>query len=494
MVRDVISDQPRSHSLPQILSFAALAAALFAAACGGGCQSYHSRPLDLPAHAESWHARRAADAAIQRFAERPDPGDVPGERRVFDPADGLSLEEAETVALVFNPDLRLARLHAGVARALADHAGLWEDPVFQVDILHILESVSKPWIFSPGIALTLPLSGRLNIEWERAAASLRAELLRVAEAEWTVQRELRETWAAWTALQLKVDETERLIDTLHRLVEATSMLVDAGEMLRTQAALFAIERGQRLQDDRRIAAELVQVELQLKQIMGLSPDAAVELIPGIHGLAESVSPEDSWEAAALAARNPTLLRMGTEYQAAEESLREQIARQYPDLVIGPAYESDQGQSRIGLLGGISLPVFNRNRRGIAEAEAQRELARGSFEVAAERLLADLAATEAHLRSLRDQRQYVEQDLVPQIDRQIADARRLLELGEDDASGGLVLLESLRRAHELRLYLIDLRRDELLAEIRRRHLLGPPPGSPTSTHFPAAAQAAHEVHP
>ena len=66
---------------------------------------------------------------MREFLERMDDGE-PGldALEAYDPSDGLELEEAELVALVFNPDLRIERLRVERAAAVAGHAGRWNDP------------------------------------------------------------------------------------------------------------------------------------------------------------------------------------------------------------------------------------------------------------------------------------------------------------------------------------------------------------------------------
>ena len=53
----------------------------------------------------------------------------------------------------------------------------------------------------------------------------------------------------------------------------------------------------------------------------------------------------------------------------------EIRRQYPDLKIGPAYSREEGLDRLGLVAGVTLPLWNRNRKGIVEAEGARDEAK-----------------------------------------------------------------------------------------------------------------------
>lgn len=431
-----------------------------------GCQSYRSRPLDLEAHRGAWAARSADDESVRAFAQRLG---VPGQHTTFDPSDGLSLAEGELILLVYNPELRLARLRAGVAAAGAEHAGRWSDPELLVDVLRITEGVPSPWVIAPALSFTIPISGRLEVEKQLADASSSAELARVAEQEWAQRVELRRQWLRWSASRLRAEETERLLASIDSLVGSTTKLAEAGELPQTEASLFRIERADQAQALLRRRADAAAIEQRLRGLMGLSPDAPLELVPT---LALSDQPEEVGHDA-LARRNLTLARLEQEYEAAERSLNLEIRKQYPDLTIGPQYESDQGQSSIGLIGAIPVPLLNANRRGIAEAEAERELARAAYETEFERLTGALAATRIRLDSLEQQRELYESEIVPLVDGQLADARRLLELGE---GGGLVLLESLTRVGSARMSLIETRLDGSLAAAELSGLIGPPPAN------------------
>jgi len=71
--------------------------------------------------------------------------------------------------------------------------------------------------------------------------------------------------------------------------------------------------------------------------------------------------------------------------------------------------------------------------------------------------------------LGEERALMVEQVAPLIDRQLEDARRLLGLGE---GGGLVLLESLVRAHDTKMRLIDVWHDEARAHATISYLAGP----------------------
>src|SRR5206468_88698 len=67
-----------------------------------------------------------------------------------------------------------------------------------------------------------------------------------------------------------------------------------------------------------------------------------------------------------------------DYAAAEAELRLEIAKQYPDVHIGPGYQFDQGQNKYAIGVTVELPVFNQNKGPIAEALAHRRQAAAEF--------------------------------------------------------------------------------------------------------------------
>jgi outer membrane protein TolC len=64
--------------------------------------------------------------------------------------------------------------------------------------------------------------------------------------------------------------------------------------------------------------------------------------------------------------------------ASQSALQLEIARQYPDIHLGPGYQLDQGNDKWTLAVSGTLPLFNRNRGPIAEADARRTAAAANF--------------------------------------------------------------------------------------------------------------------
>lgn len=399
---------------------------------------------------------------MERFAAASGP--VASVAHAFDPEDGLSLAEGELVALVFHPDLRRARLAAQASAVALEHAGRWDDPELELEVLRITESVPDPWIVAPSIAFTLPLSGRLGAERGVRAAELEVAWSSVAEREWEVVCDARRAWVRWSRASEEAVANGELTKLLRELTKTTGALRDAGELATAEAALFELELARAIQWQQALAGEQVATRAELVAALGLSPDAAFECL--------------ALEWRALEARetleltHPRLARLAAQHEVAERVLEREIRAQLPDLRLGPLFESDEGSERVGVGFGWGLPLWNRNRAAIAAAEVEREAARAEYEAQHEELAHGLAATRARISGLADSRNSLEIDVSPLASRQLAAAQAAVELGE---ASSLVLLESVTRAHEVLLSTITARAELALAETDLSELLGPPAG-------------------
>ncbi|MFM7135267.1 MAG: TolC family protein, partial [Planctomycetota bacterium] len=193
-----------------------------AVALAGGCRSYGPSPLALDAHEATFIAREASASEVTEFARSLAPAGAGAS--AFDPSDGLAVREAEIVALVFNPDLRERRLAAGIAAAGAAHAADWDDPRVGLDLTRILDG--GDWEAIGSLSLTIPISGRLEIEKARADAEHLVALEELARDEWLVRAEVRRRFALVAAAAARVAAGEvhlariEEIDALVRTLEA----------------------------------------------------------------------------------------------------------------------------------------------------------------------------------------------------------------------------------------------------------------------------------
>lgn len=436
-----------------------------------GCHSYSPRPLDLQSAQQSFLTRTADSPAVMAFAERLR-GSQGATDWAFDPANGIDAREAAALAMVFNPDLRVARLKAGVTEAGAKNAGLWEDPTIGVDLTRIIEGTPHPWKVFSSIGLTIPISGRLDVEKKRAGFEHAAELARVAQREWETRIELRRAWVRWSAFDAQITSTREFLSRAEQVLSVVDAMERAGEMTRSEARLFRIERATAQAALSALEARAASAILEIKRIAGLSPTAPIRLIADGIGTFEYFGTPRERESAThelIRSRNPSLQVAVAEYEVAERALELESRKQYPDLNIGPGYGREDGEDQLLLGLSLPIPILNGNRRGIAEAEAAREVARANAEAVFQRLLSEIADAEVVHESAGKQRLLLENEIGPLVDEQYTEARRVAQLGEVNA---LVLLESLTRQQDAKARLVEAFREEALARLRIDELIGP----------------------
>jgi outer membrane protein TolC len=90
-----------------------------------------------------------------------------------------------------------------------------------------------------------------------------------------------------------------------------------------------------------------------------------------------------------------------DYEATQADLQLEVAKQYPDIHLGPGYQFDQGQNDwfIGLT--VELPVFNRHEGPIAEAAARRTEAAARFIALQASIIHEIDAAIAALKAADD---------------------------------------------------------------------------------------------
>lgn len=413
-----------------------------------GCQTYRPSPLDLSAHENRWAGRDPTSSEVAAYAatlvslrsSEPDP---------FSVTDGLSLREAEAVALFFNPRLRVARLKARVPLLGAKEAGRWEDPELSIDGERIIESVDDPWVLGGLISFTIPLSGRLGVERAGAFAEADAERLRAYAEEAAVLADLRLAWAELTVTALRRDLAAQYLKELEDVLSRAEKLLQARELDPADVRLFRVERATRRAELQSLDLEHRQREATAKGLLGLVPEANLTLLPSFPAPAADTS---SAERRAWArARHPQMLLARAEYEVAERTLEQEIRKQYPDLTLSGGYGTEEGQSRVLFGAGLPLPLLNRNRRAIAEARASRDAAKAAAEGGYEELVGQLFRAELAVEAARQRRQFMEKEVIPLVDEQVSELRKLGQLGDFNT---LVLLEALRTAYEAKVQLLD----------------------------------------
>jgi outer membrane protein TolC len=121
------------------------------------------------------------------------------------------------------------------------------------------------------------------------------------------------------------------------------------------------------------------------------------------------------------------------YQASEAALRLEIAKQYPDLRIGPSGGSQEGYNQLSLGVSVELPVLNQNQGPIAEAEARRKQAAAKVRSLQSSAIAEADEALTRYNSALRQLEEAEAGLVTLQTQSEPQASRAVQAGEQDRS-------------------------------------------------------------
>jgi outer membrane protein TolC len=98
----------------------------------------------------------------------------------------------------------------------------------------------------------------------------------------------------------------------------------------------------------------------------------IEISFDVFGQSHFDVPSDEDRYKAVLSR-PDLLSALAKYEASQAALQLEIAKQYPDIHLGPGYlYNKDGDTLVLPVSFVALPLFNRNEGPIAEAEARRD--------------------------------------------------------------------------------------------------------------------------
>lgn len=289
--------------------------------------------------------------------------------RLCEGANPMSLEKLHEIGLLLNPELNQARLSYARSTAVAEFAGLWEDPSISAEVKQVREAdVTNRGI---GLGLTLPVTGLPALAEKVAECYKQADYLtmQAKERAYLVKLDtLRyEVMATHAKLHLMKDRVKQQSDEQKNAARLHAL----GEMEFADYQVIC----RRLNDGQKELQEMEQLHLaqhlELVKLLGLHPDMrdvemAGHLPKGIPAAVTAPTQEKLLQ-------HPSLKAAMANHDTSEAELQREIRKQYPELELGPGFEHEDGNSKVGVGVGIKLPLWNRNRQGIAEATAERNI-------------------------------------------------------------------------------------------------------------------------
>lgn len=327
----------------------------------------------------------------------------------FDPSDGLDMTEVAMVAVVNNPDLKLARDDQGIARAQSFAAGLLPDP--QLSLSRDFPAPSAPDLmsaFNYGISFDVTALLTRQASYDAAKSEEKKIELGLLWQEWQVVSQARQLFVRTVTqerLYLVLQETLTQHETRYR---AATTALHAGNLTLDTVSPYLVA----LEDVRRQLADLERQQNQtrhdLNALLGLAPETRLNLVNSIDiPPLDQHAVEDSLRN--LPHRRPDLIALEAGYQAQESKFRGAVLAQFPGLNLGLTRARDtSGIYTTGFTAGISLPIFNRNRGNIAIEKATRQRLHDEYQTRLnqahadiDRIVVDQILLEQHLATSRN---------------------------------------------------------------------------------------------
>jgi outer membrane protein TolC len=364
-----------------------------------GCTTYQDRPLSGTKILDDFESRTLDGQDLQVYLQKR----LTVQQWPLATWDSAQLTLA---AFFYSPQLDVARAQWAVAKGRKIAAGERPNPSFNVtpgfNSTTGYDAPISPWIVGAALDIPLETAGKRGYRIAEAQRMSEAARLQIAEAAWGLRHQIREALLDLYA----ATETAGLLQSRSTIQEDNVKLLEgifkAGEISANELSQARIQR-----DEARLAMldaekQQVQARARLAAVIGVPAKAleSKELSLGTFELLPEDLPSADAQRQALLNR-PDLLAALAEYQARQSALQLEIARQYPDIQIGPGYEFDQSEDKWSLGLAVTLPVFHQNQGAIAAAEANRSEAEARVRVLQARIVNELEqAVRDYQTSLR----------------------------------------------------------------------------------------------
>ena len=404
------------------LFFLCIVSALALTSCA--VQRYQAAPIAPVETASSFESRSLSDAGLQSFVEK-----SLGQPMAPWPPKVWDLQTASLIALYFTPDMQAARARLEQAEAAIVTAGARPNPVFDFS-----PGVPSPYLLALDFAVPLETKGKRGYRIRSARSLDEAARFDLADSAWKlysgVRRALLDYLLAARSLDLFHSEEQVRIEQVKLLQERFI----AGDIPRPELDLARIELSKTHLAIRTAEGQVAETKAALGAAMGI-PATRMEGIdfawsdlespPGM----QSFSLPEIRRAAVLDRLD--IRRSLAQYAAAETDLQLEIAKQYPDIQIGPGYTYEERNNFFTLAISITLPLFNRNQGPIAEAEARRKEAAATFLQKQAQVIGDSEKAFAVYSAALNELAEADQSLRQLQDTQLRVTRLAVEVGEED---------------------------------------------------------------
>jgi outer membrane protein TolC len=329
-----------------------------------GCATYHEQPIAPETTAAAFDNRSLTNADLQAFLET---NHVTGPW----PRGSWDLNALTLVAFYYQPVLAEARAQWASVQATKITAG--ERPNPTVGFTPTYDTTTPPpWILGMTWDIPIETAGKRGKRIAEASQLSEAARWNFVSAAWQTRSRVRAALLNLYAAR----ETESLL-ARQELAQSNIVRLLEGQLAAGAVSNYEVTQSRVALDTTRLArqdatGQYGQARVQLAGALGLPLRALDDVELSFAGLDQFPSDLTAPEVRRQAILNRADVRGAlAEYAASQSALQLEIARQYPDLHLGPGYELDQTDNKWSLGVSLDLPVLNHNQGPVAEAKAKR---------------------------------------------------------------------------------------------------------------------------
>jgi len=395
------------------------------ALAAAGCVTFHDKPVTAQQTYRDFDARRLDADDLKAYLQ------ARAGISVWTP-EAWDLKSLTLAAFYYHPDLDVARARWASASAGKITAGTRPNPSLSALLGYnstTPTALMSRWI--PELVLDIPLetAGKRGLRLAQAGNISESARLDILTTAWEVRARVRralvdvctsqESEALLSAQTNLQDESVHLLNLQQAAGEISPHEASQARIALNASRLAILEAGRRKEQARVRLAEALGVPMHALEGANFSCDE-------IRHAPDPVPPNDLRLRALM--NRTDILGALADYAAAQAALQLEIAKQYPDIHIGPGYQLDQTDNKWTLGFSLELPIFNRNKGPIAEAEARRTEAASQFLALQARITAQINTAMASSNNAAEQF-HAADALLTDLRKREETAKASFELGE-----------------------------------------------------------------
>lgn len=306
-------------------------------------------------------------------------------------------------AIYYHPDLPIARTKLASAKAGVVTAGQFPNPTLDIAATYNSTVLTpSPWTVGTLVNFLIETFGRQQYRIAEAKELTEAARDDLATATWQVRSHVRASllnlWAARQRLALtrqRLQLQERLVSLLESQLaagQASALDVTRERITRNQISLALNDVGRQSADARVQLATAIGIPVRALNDVRLSFNAFERPVRLGANFANGELRRHS-----LLGRSDVQALLA-EYEAGQSALQLEIAKQFPNLNLGPGYTHDQGADKYNLQLSAKRPIVNQNQGPVAEAAAHRKNVAARFTALQAQIISAIDTAAANYRS------------------------------------------------------------------------------------------------